>query len=79
MKKLTLYTALLVTIASSPSCKKNWVCVCTTTTDNGFGEPKVDYVHRNLRDTEDAAKSECESGDTIKNTGSIFAVTQCSI
>jgi len=80
MKKLILYATLFVTTTSLVSCKKNWVCVCTTTTDDGTTNlPKVDHTHTTIKDTEEAAKSECESGDNIKNTSSIYAVTECSI
>jgi uncharacterized protein YacL len=77
MKKV-LFIAI-VSLMSITSCKKDYVCVCTTTQNGEITSTK----EKSIKDREKKAKEECDSEDNKTTTstpfidGSIETVVDC--
>ena len=59
MKKLIFAAGVLVVLATTTSCKKDYVCKCSKTYTTGSGTTTNDYSTYTYRDTRTRAESRC--------------------
>ncbi len=73
MKKIILLAAVIT--LSLSSCKKDYVCECTTTSPAGVTTSTEDTEKMKLAD----AKSKCDKGDDSDTVFGVTTETECSI
>jgi len=75
MKKIApLAAALLLTFAFT-SCKKNYTCTCTVTS-NGVS---ATGTSSSFKDTKKNAKAACEKNNSTQTVNGVTITTSCSI
>ena len=76
MKKLLLVAA--VAGMALTSCKKDYTCECTTST-NVLGMTQSATASTTIKDTKSKAKEACEKGNSTANTFGGTVTTACAI
>lgn len=77
MKKQILFAAMgLFLVAGFTSCKKDYTCECTITTNDQFTSSSSTTISNSSKKD---AKNSCDEGNAVVTSGNIKMETKCKL